>query len=129
MRAAWESLTWANSTGQAMVVDAGLPWRLISWEKAQYLPCWEVQKGLWFFTEFLETAGTAALERGSHEPLSDKHNRYTHVSIIELGPARDRASLEVCTERFNRTGQHLSRQHLGGGDFTPSIPTDSQSGN
>ena len=45
-------------------------------------------RGLWFFTEFLETAGTAALERGSHEPLSDKHNRYTHVSIVELGPAR-----------------------------------------
>jgi hypothetical protein len=88
MRAGWESLTWANSTGQAVVVDVGLPWRLISWEKAQYLPCWEVQKGLWFFTEFLETAGTAALERGSHEPLSDKHNRYTHVSIAELGPAR-----------------------------------------
>ena len=88
MRAAWESLTWANSTGQALVVDVGLPWRLISWEKAQYLPCWEVQKNLWFFSEFLETAGTAAIERGSHEPLSDKHNRYTHVAITELGPAR-----------------------------------------
>jgi hypothetical protein len=88
MRAAWESLTWGGFSGQALVVDVGLPWRLISWEKAQYLPCWEVQKGLWFFSEFLETAGTAALERGSHEPLSDKHNRYTHVSISELGPAR-----------------------------------------
>lgn len=88
MRAAWESLTWAKSTGQALIVDVGLPSRLISWEKAQYLPCWEVQKGLWFFSEFLETAGTAAIERGSHEPLSDKFNRYTHVTITELGPAR-----------------------------------------
>ena len=88
MRATWETLTWARSTGQAVMVDVGLPWRLVSWEKAQYLPCWEVQEKLWFFSEFLETAGTAALQKGSHEPLSDKHNRYTHVAITELGPAR-----------------------------------------
>jgi len=88
MRAAWESLTWSGSTGQALVVDVGRQGRLIAWEKAQYLPCWEIQEKLWFFTEFLETAGAAAMDRGSYEPLSDKKNRYTHVAINELGPAR-----------------------------------------
>jgi hypothetical protein len=88
MRASWESLTWAGSTGQALTVDVGRAGRLVAWEKAQYLPCWEIQEKLWFFSEFLETAGAAAVEHGSYEPLSDKRNRYTHVAITELGPAR-----------------------------------------
>lgn len=89
MRAAWEPFSFGGVDGQALVADVGQPWRLVAWEKAQYVPCWEIEKGkLWLYTEWLETGGSAARQFGSFEPMADHRNRYTHVEVTELGPAR-----------------------------------------
>ena len=86
MRASWESLTWGSCSGRTLSVDAGLPWSVQCWDQAQNVPCWEIDKKLWFFSEWLETFGTRSPY--DYEPISDKQNRYTHVDITELGPAR-----------------------------------------
>jgi hypothetical protein len=86
MRATWESLTWGGYSGHAMTIDVGLPWRLHAWDQAQNVPCWEIDKYLWFFSEWLETTGTRSPY--DYEPISDKQDRYTHVDVTEVGPAR-----------------------------------------
>ena len=86
MKAAWESVTWAGYSGQGVTINAGQPWRLLAWEHGQFVPWWEIDKKLYFFSEWLETTGTRSPY--DYEPISDKENRYTHVEVTELGPAR-----------------------------------------
>src|SRR5581483_10248458 len=86
MRASWEPLSWGGYSGRTLTVDAGLPWRLQCWDQAQNVPCWEIDRKLWFFSEWFETTGTRYPY--DYEPISDKQDRYTHVEITELGPAR-----------------------------------------
>ncbi|MBZ5565281.1 MAG: hypothetical protein LAP13_23030 [Acidobacteriia bacterium] len=86
MKAAWQSIAWGGYSGQAMTIDVGLPWRLLAWENGQFVPWWEIDSKLCFFSEWLETYGTRSSY--DYEPISDKANRYTHVEITELGPAR-----------------------------------------
>ena len=86
MKAAWESVTWGGYSGQGLTVDVGKPWRLLAWEHGQYVPWWQIDEKLYFFSEWLETTGTRSPY--DYEPISDKENRYTHVEVTELGPAR-----------------------------------------
>ncbi len=86
MRAAWGPLAWGGYSGQSMTIDVGQPWRLQAWDQAQFVPCWEIDERLWFFSEWLETTGTRSPY--DYEPISDKQDRYTHVEVTELGPAR-----------------------------------------
>jgi hypothetical protein len=86
MKAAWESVTWGGYSGQGLTVDVGKPWRLLAWENGQYVPWWQIDEKLYFFSEWLETTGTRSPY--DYEPISDKENRYTHVEVTELGPAR-----------------------------------------
>jgi hypothetical protein len=86
MRAAWESVTWGGYSGQGLTVDVGKPWHLLAWEHGQYVPWWQIDEKLYFFSEWLETTGTRSPY--DYEPISDKENRYTHVEVTELGPAR-----------------------------------------
>ena len=86
MKAAWESVTWGGYSGQALSIDVGQPWRLLAWENGQYVPWWQIDDKLYFFSEWLETLGSRSPY--DYEPISDKGNRYTHVEVTELGPAR-----------------------------------------
>jgi hypothetical protein len=85
MRAYVGDLAYSGSTAPALVVEPGLPWRLVCWAEAQYVPYWDID-GVWVTTEWFETLGTKSPY--DYEPISDKELRYTHVELAEIGPAR-----------------------------------------
>ncbi len=85
MRASVGNLTYSGSTAPALVVNVALPWRLVCWAEAQYVPFWDIN-GVWVTSEWLETLGTKTPY--DFEPISDKALRYTHVEAAEIGPAR-----------------------------------------
>ena len=85
MRASVRDLTYSGSTAPALVVDTGLPWRLVCWAEAQYVPYWDIND-VWVTTEWFETVGVNSPY--DYEPISDKNLRYTHVELVEIGPAR-----------------------------------------
>lgn len=74
--------------GDAVIVETPKPWRLILWEAAQYVPCWDLGGDVWFSPEWMETASSE--DHHCWEPIMDKECRYTRASIIESGPARAR---------------------------------------
>lgn len=85
VRAYAGDVTYGGVKAPGVVVETGTPHRLVCWSQAQYVPFWDID-GVWVTTEWLETLGV----KSSHdfEPISDKQLRYTHVEIIEAGPAR-----------------------------------------
>ncbi|NMB13498.1 MAG: hypothetical protein GX977_14570 [Firmicutes bacterium] len=68
-------------TGKAVVVrlDSGYEW--VSWEQAQYVPCWNVGGPL-FTTEWLETGGTAPAGY-NYEPIHDKDLEFSHPKLLQ----------------------------------------------
>ncbi len=64
------------------------PTRLVFWQGMNYIPAWVTENGKWYTDEFIETWGKGCPDGGDCEPMSDKHNRYAHVRIIESTPAR-----------------------------------------
>lgn len=65
------------------------PIRLVSWQGTNYIPAWVTENGKWYSDEFVETGGAPGCpDGGDCEPMSDKHNRYSHVRILESTPAR-----------------------------------------
>jgi len=64
------------------------PIRLVFWQGTNYIPAWVTENGKWYTDEFMETWGKGCPDGGDCEPMSDKHNRYAHVRIIESTPAR-----------------------------------------
>ena len=64
------------------------PIRLVFWQGTNYIPAWVTENGKWYTDEFMETWGTGCPNNGDCEPMSDKHNRYAHVRIIESTNAR-----------------------------------------
>lgn len=85
MKAYLGGFTFSGVTAPALVIEIKQPWRLICWAEAQYVPCWDT-KNLWVTTEWLETLGTKSAY--DFEPISDKKLKYTHVELLEIGPAR-----------------------------------------
>ncbi|HEY2469537.1 MAG TPA: LamG domain-containing protein [Terracidiphilus sp.] len=65
------------------------PIRFVSWQGTNYIPAWVTENGKWYSDEFVETGGLPGCpDGGDCEPMSDKHNRYSHVRILESTPAR-----------------------------------------
>jgi hypothetical protein len=85
MRAYVGDLEYGGAKAPALVVEPGLPWRLVCWAEAQYVPYWDIDD-VWVTTEWFETLGTKSPY--DYEPISDKELRYTHVELAEIGPAR-----------------------------------------
>ena len=72
-------------TAPATVVTFDDPWAFVFWERACYVPWWDLG-GVGFCYEFFET--TSDETRGCCEPMSDIECRYSRVRILESSPAR-----------------------------------------
>jgi len=75
-----------GTEGDAIVVETDRPWRLVMWEKAQYVPCWDLGGEVWFSPEWMETHSPE--DPHCYEPIMDKACRYSQARILESGPAR-----------------------------------------
>lgn len=88
MRAYETQLEFSGERGHAVVVEFDKPWRFVFWDKAQYVGCVDVGKGVWFTPEWCETNSPNDLH--CYEPIMDKQLRWSRVEILESGPARVR---------------------------------------
>jgi hypothetical protein len=86
MRAVRSDLKLWGTQGDAVIVDTDRPWRLVLWEKAQYVPCWDLGGDVWFTPEWMETHSPE--DPHCYEPIMDKACRYSRAHILEHGPAR-----------------------------------------
>lgn len=84
----WDRLRRMGQDSDVVVRFDKAPIRLVFWQGANYIPAWVTENGKWYTDEFLETWGAGCPAGGDCEPMSDKHSRYSHVSIIESNPAR-----------------------------------------
>ena len=65
------------------------PMRLVFWQGTNYIASWVTENGKWYTDEFLETGGPEDCPGGEDcELMSDKHNRYSHVRVIQSNEAR-----------------------------------------
>ncbi len=86
MRATRVRLDLWGAEGDAIIVDTDRPWRLVLWEKAQYVPCWDLGGDVWFTPEWMETHSPE--DPHCYEPIMDKACRYSQARILQSGPAR-----------------------------------------
>ncbi len=86
MHAVRSRLSLWGAEGDAIVVHTDRPWSLILWEKAQYVPCWDLGGQVWFTPEWMETHSPE--DPHCYEPIMDKACRYSRADLLEAGPAR-----------------------------------------
>lgn len=89
-----------DAEGDAVIINPDRPWKLVFWKNAQYVPCWDLGKNVWFTPEWMETGSP----EGSHcyEPIMDKDCKYSRVDIVENGEARVKVHWHyaLCNERY-----------------------------
>ncbi|MFW6035315.1 MAG: hypothetical protein ACOCRZ_03575 [Halothermotrichaceae bacterium] len=88
MKAYETQLEFSGEKGHAVIVDCDKPWRFVFWDKAQYVGCVDMGKGVWFTPEWCETNSPNDLH--CYEPIMDKKLRWSKVEILESGSARVR---------------------------------------
>ncbi len=88
MHAYETQLEFSGEKGHAVVVEFDKPWRFVFWDKAQYVGCLDLGKGVWFTPEWCETNSPNDLH--CYEPIMDKQLRWSRIQILESGPARVR---------------------------------------
>jgi hypothetical protein len=86
MKAVRQKLSLWGTEGDAVIVETERPWRLVLWEKAQYVPCWDLGGDVWFTPEWFETSSPE--DPHCYEVIMDKACRYSEAAIKESGPAR-----------------------------------------
>ena len=86
MRASRSRLSLWGAEGEAVLVETDRPWRLVLWEKAQYVPCWDLGGDVWFTPEWMETHSPE--DPHCYEPIMDKACRFSEAWIEDSGPAR-----------------------------------------
>ena len=86
MNAVRKKLSLWGTEGEALIVETDRPWRLILWEKAQFVPCWDLGGDVWFTPEWFETSSPE--NPHCYEVIMDKACRYSEAAIAESGPAR-----------------------------------------
>ncbi len=86
MKAERRKLAQWGTEGEAIIVETGRPWRLILWEKAQFVPCWDLGDDIWFTPEWFETSSPE--DRHCYEVIMDKDCRFSEAHLEESGPAR-----------------------------------------
>ncbi len=93
-------LEFSGKTGHAVVVEFGKPWRFVFWDKAQYIGCVDMGKGVWFTSEWCET--NSPNDYHCYEPIMDKQLRWSKIQILESGPARARIkwTYMLCDMRY-----------------------------
>ncbi len=86
MKAFRKKLALWGTEGDALIVETGHPWRLILWEKAQFVPCFDLGGDVWFTPEWFETSSPE--DPHCYEAIMDKDCRFSEAHITESGPAR-----------------------------------------
>jgi len=84
----WDAPRRVGPDSDVVVGFGDLPVRFVSWQGTNHVPAWVTENGKWFTDEFVESGGSGCPDGGDCEPMSDKHNRYAHVRILESTPAR-----------------------------------------
>lgn len=84
----WDMPRRVGPDSDVVVTFGDLPIRLVSWQGTNHVPAWVTEDGKWYTDEFVETGGSGCPDGGDCEPMSDKHNRYAHVRVLESTPAR-----------------------------------------
>jgi hypothetical protein len=120
MKAAWESVTWGGYRGKALTIDVGQPWRLMAWENGQYVPWWQIDEKLYFFSEWLETLGVAHLTITSRFPI-----RVTATPMLRSRNSAPPASSCIGNTRFaiQPKAPGFSTATPGRRSITPFTPT------
>jgi hypothetical protein len=100
MRVARSRLAQWGAEGDAIRVETDRAWSLVLWEKAQYVPCWDLGGDVWFTPEWMETHSPE--DPHCYEPIMDKACRYSRARITESGPARAAVRWEyaLCDSRY-----------------------------
>jgi hypothetical protein len=80
MRIRDEPLTYSDVTARALTVETKRDWRLLFWQRAQFVPFWDVG-GVWVTSEWLETTGDASGEN-NFEVIHDKACRHSGVEPL-----------------------------------------------
>ncbi len=81
---AWDAEWPVGDSADVVVTFDNNQSRLVFWRGTSYIPHWVTENGVWYNNEFVETWS----DKGCHEPMSDKHCRYSNVRILESSPAR-----------------------------------------
>ncbi len=84
----WDRMRRIGPDSDVVVRFDESPIRLVFWQGANYIPAWVTENDKWYTDEFLETWGKGCPLGGDCEPMSDKQERYSHVSILESNNAR-----------------------------------------
>jgi hypothetical protein len=81
---AWEALWQVGPHPDVLVRFDRSPARLVFWRGTQYGPAWVSENNLWMADQSVE-----GYDRDlTWEHMNDKHNRYSHVRIVEQSDAR-----------------------------------------
>ena len=62
------------------------PWKVVFWHGISYAPCFVTEKGNWMCNEFIERSKVTGW--GCPESMSDNHDDFSSVRIVENTPAR-----------------------------------------
>lgn len=80
----WESLWQVGPDPDILVRFDRSPARLVFWRGTQYGPAWVTENNLWMADQSVE-----GYDRDfTWEHMNDKHNRYSHVRVVEQSDAR-----------------------------------------
>jgi len=85
----WDAPRRVGADSDVVVRFDRSPIRLVFWQGTNYIPAWVTENGKWYTDEFMETGGSPGCPLGEDcEPMSDKQNRYSRVSVIQSNDAR-----------------------------------------
>ncbi|MES2392320.1 MAG: hypothetical protein V4555_11810, partial [Acidobacteriota bacterium] len=85
---AWDRLRRMGPDQDVVVRFDESAMRLVFWQGNNYIPAWVTENGKWYTDEFLETGGKGCGGAGDCEPMSDKQERYSRVSVVASSEAR-----------------------------------------
>jgi hypothetical protein len=85
----WDAPRRVGADSDVVVRFDQSPIRFVFWQGTNYIPAWVTENGKWYTDEFMETGGSPGCPLGEDcEPMSDKQNRYSRVSVIQSNDAR-----------------------------------------
>jgi Concanavalin A-like lectin/glucanases superfamily len=84
----WDRMRRTGPDSDVVVRFDLAPIRLVFWQGTNYVPAWVTENDKWYTDEFVETWGKGCPLGGDCEPMSDKQERYSHVSVVESNNAR-----------------------------------------
>ncbi len=85
---AWDAGRHSDGGSDVVVRFPQSAMRLVFWAGTSYVPAWVTANNRWYSDEFVESYRRGCPGAGDCEPMSDRQNRYSRVTILESTPAR-----------------------------------------